>query len=254
MQTSPISKKTIIECQHIIPGELSFDYQGSALDFKLFAGEIISIIGPNYSGKAHWLKTICGLEDQHSGNVIINGIDTLQLSAPDWVSIRTKIAYLHADTALLSAANGLANAIMPARYHQVDKELDKELLIEKALDLLEEIDPEINLGDLPAYISKEHRYKIAVARALLLQPDVLALNNPYAHFNKDSKKQFERFLENQVKKGLTLIMVIHDVSYAVNNSDRIIFTDRENIYQFNSKQELIDCNIPVVKNFIQQNM
>ena len=69
---------------------------------------------------------------------------------------RIKVAYLHEDTALLSAANGLINVLAPALYHQLDKKLNKQLLAEKALELLEEIDPKINLDDLPAYITKEH--------------------------------------------------------------------------------------------------
>ncbi len=249
-----MEKQPIIQCQQLIPGDPAFQYAGNALDIELCAGEIVSIIGPNYTGKAHWLKTICGIEDPLSGKVIINGINTSQLSASDWVKIRTKVAYVHADTALLSANNGLLNTLIPALYHQIDKKLNKELLVEKALELLEEIDPEINLDDLPAYISKEHRYKIAIARALLLQPDVLALNNPYAHFNEDSKKPFTAFLENQVKKGLILIMVTHDISYATKNSDRIIFTDKDHVYLFNSTKEILNCKESAVKNFIQKNM
>jgi len=242
----------IIHCKNLIPQELPFEYTGSALDFELVAGEVTSIIGPNYSGKGNWIRTICGLEDPSSGELFIKGINTAELSADDWTMTRIKVAYLHEDTALLSAVNGLVNVLLPALYHKLDKKFKKHMLTEKALVLLDKIDPEINLDDLPAYITKEHRYKIAIARALLLQPDVLALNNPFAHFNSDSKHQFQSFLKNQVKNGLSLLLATHDIPYALDISDRIIFANRENLYYFNSTQAVLNCDNPEVSEFINR--
>lgn len=241
----------IIRCQQLIPGQLGFDYKGKALDLALGRGEVISIIGPNYSGKGNWLRTICGLEDPAAGKVYFEGIDSSDINAREWAKIRMNVAYLHEDTALLSAANGLMNVMIPALYHHLDESPDKPLLAERAFDLLEEIDPQINLDELPAYLSKDHQYKIAVARALLLEPDVLALNNPFAHFNSDSKHQFQTFIENQVKKGLSLIMITHDIPYALDISDKIIFVSREDLFYFNSIQAAFDCDIPIVNKFIK---
>ena len=243
---------SLIQCQQLIPQELPFDYHGDALDFELSSGEVTSIIGPNYSGKGNWIRTICGLEDQASGNIHINGINTLDLSVEDWTKTRIKVAYLHEDTALLSAVNGLINVLIPALYHKLDNKPEKQLLAEKALDLLADIDPEINLDDLPAYITKEHRYKIAIARALLLEPDVLALNNPFAHFNSDSKRQFQKFLSGRVEQGLSLLMVTHDIPYALDISDKIIFANRENLYHFNSSQAILNCDIAEVSEFLHR--
>ncbi|HHJ34847.1 MAG TPA: ATP-binding cassette domain-containing protein [Gammaproteobacteria bacterium] len=242
---------TLIQCEDLIPQALPFDYQGDALDLKINTGEVVSIIGPNYSGKGNWIRTICGLEDQLSGKVLIKGMDTLDISAREWALSRMRVAYLHEDTALLSAANALINVLAPALYHRLDRTtLDKPLLTEKARALLNDIDPDINLYDLPAYIDKDQRYKIAIARALLLEPDVLALNNPFAHFNSDSKYQFQTFLEKQNRTGLSLLFVTHDIPYALAISDKIIFTSRDNLLHFDSKQAILDCDIPVVSEFI----
>jgi len=247
-----MQSNTVIQCEQLIPQELPFDYLGDALDFKLNVGEVVSIIGPDYSGKGIWIRAICGLEEQLSGRVSIKGVDTFNLSAEDWTMSRKQVAYLHEDTALLSAANGLANVLAPALYHKLDKKLGKQLLAEKALELLEEIDPDINLDELPAYITKDHQYKIAVARALLLEPDALALNNPFVHFNNDSKHQFQKFLSSQVKKGRSLLFVTHDIPYALDISDKIIFASQENLLHFDSKQAILNCDIPVVSQFINR--
>jgi len=240
----------IIQCENLIPRNLPFDYSGDALNFKMDKGEVTCIIGPNYSGKGVWIRALCGLEDQQSGKLSLNGIDTQNLSAEQWSDSRMKVAYLHEDTALLSAANGLSNVLAPALYHQLDKTLKKTLLVEKALELLEEIDPDINLDELPAYITKDHRYKIAVARALLLEPEILVLNNPFVHFNSDSKHKFQAFLKSQIEKGLSILFVTHDVHYAVSISDKIIFASKETLLQFDSKQALLQCNTAIVREFM----
>jgi len=243
----------IIQCRRLIPGDLTFDYTGNALDLTIMSGEMISIIGTNYTHTSHWLKTICGLEDQRSGTVCIHGIDTLNLSTEDWTMTRMKVAYLHADTALMSAANGLMNVLAPAIYHQLDKKLKKGMLAEKALQLLEQIDPELNLDELPAYISREQQFKIAVARALLLEPDVLALDNPFTHFDNDSKKKFQSFLIERVKKGLALLIATGDLSFVLKHSDRILFVEKDNLHYFASKAALLDCDIPLVHEYIRLN-
>ena len=245
-----MTQQPIIQCENLIPRGLPFEYQGDALDFKMDKGEVGCIIGPNYSGKGVWIRTLSGLEDQQSGTVCLDGVDTQNLNAEEWTRSRMKVAYLHEDTALLSAANGLTNVLAPALYHQLDQTSEKTSLAERALELLDEIDPDINLDDLPAYITKDHQFKIAVARALLLEPDVLALNNPFVHFNSDSKHKFQAFLKDRIDKGLSILLVTHDIHYAIDISDNIIFACKENLLQFDSKQALLDCDIPVVREFM----
>ncbi len=245
--------QNIIRCRQLIPGDLPFDYHGDALDFELAAGKVSSIIGPNFSGKSHWLRAICGLDEQLSGSVYIHGTNTSDISAANWPMMRMKVAYLHADTALLSAANGLINVLMPALYHQLYEDYTNQSLTEKALVLLEEIDAELNLHDLPAYISKEHQFKIAFARALLLKPDVLVLDHPFTHFDNDTKYQFQNYLAGLVKSGVSILISTHDINYALNNSDSIIFTGQKNLHCFDSRSEIETCTIPVINEFMKLN-
>ena len=247
-----MKSEALIRCEQLIPQDLPFDYQGNALDFELHKGKIISLVGPDYSGKGNWIRAICGLEQQSSGSITINGSNTEDLTAEQWKMIRMKVAYLHQDTALLSAANGLANTLIPALYHQLDRETDKLQLATQARELLRQIDEDIDLYELPAYISKEHCYKIATARALLLKPDVLALNNPFAHFNYHSKFHFKAFLESRVKQGLSLLMLTQDIPYAIEISDKIIFASRQGLHYFDSKEAIRDCDIPEVVKFFNR--
>ena len=86
----------------------------------------------------------------------------------------------------------------------------------------------------------------------MLEPEVLALNNPFAHFNSDSKTQFKRFLAEQMEQGLSLLLVTHDIRYALEISDKIIFTSQETLHYFDSRDAVMNCDIPEVNEFINR--
>jgi ABC-type transporter Mla maintaining outer membrane lipid asymmetry ATPase subunit MlaF len=243
---------TLISCRNLTPTGLLTDFKGSALDFELARGELVNIIGPVFEDKSTWLKTMCGLNEQATGEVYLLGVNTHQLDHTEWAQTRMKVAYVHADTALLSAANGLMNVLAPAIYHRIDEIISKQLLAEHALDLLEEIDPELNLDDLPAYISEDQRFKIAVARALMLDPDVLVLDNPFINFDRNIRKDFQNYLNSKIKQGLSILMVTQDIRYALNHSDRIIYVDHENLHIFDSVADLRHSDIAAITRYLGQ--
>lgn len=243
---------TLISCRNLTPTGLLNDFRGNALDFQLAAGELVNIIGPVYEDKSIWLKTMCGLNEQASGEVELLGVNTHQLSHTDWAQTRMKVAYVHADTALLSAANGLMNVLAPAIYHRIDQLVSKQLLAERALQLLEEIDPELNLDDLPAYISEDQRFKIAVARALMLEPDVLVLDNPFLNFDRNVRKDLQNYLNGKIRQGLSILMVTQDIRYALSHSDRIIYVDDDNLQIFDSVSGLRHSDIAAICHYLRQ--
>lgn len=243
---------TLISCRNLTPSGLLSGFSGPALDFELGHGELVNIIGPVYEDKSLWLKTMCGLNEQASGEVQLLGIDTHQLSHTDWAHTRMKVAYVHADTALLSAANGLMNVLAPAIYHRLDELVDKRLLAEHALEILEEIDAGLNLDDLPAYLNEDQRFKIAVARALMLDPDVLVLDNPFINFDRDVRKEFQHYLDGKISQGLSVLMVTQDIRYALGQSDKIIYVDDENLQIFDSVSALRQSDIAAISRYLQQ--
>jgi ABC-type polar amino acid transport system ATPase subunit len=243
---------SLISCRNLTPTGLLTGFRGPALDIDMAPGELVNIIGPVYEDKSTWLKTMCGLNEQATGDVELLGVNTHRLTSTDWAQSRMKVAYVHADTALLSAANGLMNVLAPAIYHRIDEIVCKQLLAERALDLLEEIDPELNLDDLPAYISEDQRFKIAVARALMLDPDVLVLDNPFINFDRNVRKDFQDYLNDKIKQGLSILMVTQDIRYALSHSDRIIYVDDENLRIFDSVTDLRHSDLAAITRYLRQ--
>jgi len=238
----------IIQCQHAMPSELTFDHPSEGLTLDVYPGEFISLIGPDYSGKSNWLKTLCGIEQQSDGEIKLLGQNVDTMSAKDWAHARTKIAYLPFDTALISAANVLQNVLLAARYHRLAAE---SVLEQRARDLLKELDEELQLDELPAYLRKDQQYKVALARALILDPAILILDTPFTFFDIESTEKAQQYLLKKVSEGLSVIQISHDMPYVLESSTKFIFLNKETLHIFHSKREVLNSNIPAVRQYLK---
>ena len=241
----------LISCQRLVPTW----YQpgtDTVLDLSIGKGEFVSIIGPDHELNSEWLKTLCGLSDEYSGSVSVLGIDMSHLTQAEWTMARMNVAYIHADTELMSASSGLMNVLAPAFYHRLDENGHRQLLIERALDLLEDIDPDLNLDDLPAYVSKQQRFKLALARALLLDPRVVGLDQPFIYFTRAERKRLQKYLAARVTLGLSLIVATDDMQFVMRYSSRIIYIDSEQLVTFDSVDALRHSTNTGVSRYLKQ--
>ncbi len=244
MNTSPL-----IQCEQIIAERHIGDYNGNALDFSAHAGTVVSIIGPGHAGKSNWLQTISGVSQPVSGSLSLLGKDIDSYQQQDWIRARTQLGYVRSDTTILSAANALQNIMLPAIYHELDS---PQVIRENAMSLLNELDTECDITVLPAYLREDQRYKIAVARALILKPKALLLDHPFLPLDMISAGKFRRFLLNRVKNdNLLLITVTHDSKFAIKHSDQILFMTENQIHQFDKTNDIRSCDIPVVKDYLE---
>jgi ABC-type transporter Mla maintaining outer membrane lipid asymmetry ATPase subunit MlaF len=238
----------LIQCEQIIAERHIGDYTGNALDFNAHAGTVVSIIGPGHTGKSSWLQAISGVTQPVSGTLRLLGKDTESFEQNDWVYARTQLGYVRSDTAILSAANALQNIMLPAIYHEMGS---ASSIREKALNLLDELDVKCDITLLPAYLRKDQCYKIAIARALILEPKALVLDHPFLLLDINAAGKFRRYLLDRVKNdNLLLMTVTHDSKFALKDSDQILFIAEDRIYQFNETNDIHDCDIPVVKNYL----
>jgi ABC-type polar amino acid transport system ATPase subunit len=138
--------------------------------------------------------------------------------------------------------------MLPAIYHKTGK---TDEIRSKAQQLLEDIETGEDLQLLPAYLTKDQRYKIAVARALMLDPHTLLLDSPFSALNFSSAGHFKQFLINKARNdNLLLILATHDTKFALEHSDQILFVSRQHMLQFSKTQRIQDCDIPEVCDYI----
>jgi len=238
----------LLHCENLtLDSDLNFA-SSKTINLEARAGEIISIIGPARESKSYWLQTIGGIMEAGSGQLLISNKNTQQFDKDDWVRARREFAYLHADTAILSAANALQNLMLPAMYHKIGPAEDLRI---KAQLLLTEIEAGENLELLPAYLDKEQRYKIATARALMLNPKALLIENPFRSLEHASVKAFQQFLLNRVKnQNMLLILVTHNIKFALKHSDQIIYVSDQTMLQFDRDNQIQHCNIQEVRDYL----
>ncbi len=245
-----MSTQHIIECNGLVADTFHFEYTGEALNFHADAGSIISLIGPDNTGKSDWLKAIAGIHYPQQGSIKYMGTDATELDDEGWSRLRRNFAYVRGDTSLLSAANGLANVMIPARYHKLGDDTEIE---SKALNLILEIGANQALDELPAFIRRDQRFRLAVARALMLDPKVLFLDNPFVLLDAVAAKKFKTFLLRKVKEdGLTVILVTQDINFTVHNADKILFITSEKVYSFDSVEDFQQSNIPAISEFLEK--
>lgn len=226
------------------------EYSGEPLNMIVDTGQIISLIGPDYTGKSDWLRTMAGIYYPAQGDIFFNGKSFFELDDDEWTRMRLQNAYIRGDTTLLSVASGLANVMLPARYHRLG---DDESIKSRALNLILELGADQSLDELPAFLRRDQRFKLAVARALMLDPTVLFLDNPFALLDSEATIMLKSFLLRKVKQeSLTLIMLANDLDFTCRVADKVLFITTEKVYCFDSVDELRACKHDAVTEFLRK--
>ncbi|MDH5611720.1 MAG: ATP-binding cassette domain-containing protein [Gammaproteobacteria bacterium] len=243
-----MKNELLIQCEHLVVDSEEGGKAEHQLNLQARAGDIISIIGPDQDGKINWIKTIGGIIQAKSGQLFLAGKEITQFEKDDWVRVRTQFAFMHALTTILSAANAVQNLMLPALYHKIAEASEVRARAEK---LLKDIDAGNHLEQLPAHLKKEQRYKIAVARALMLEPKALLLSSPFTALELSSVSQFKQFLLNHVRENnLLLILATHDIKFALKYSDQIIYISEQQMLQFDKNHRIQDCDDPEVRDYL----
>jgi phospholipid/cholesterol/gamma-HCH transport system ATP-binding protein len=188
------------------------------LDLDVARGEILAILGESGSGKSVFLRTLIGLEHTESGSIWFEGEDLTRLSEKELRSVRKKIALVFQEGALFDSLTVFDNVAFPLREAEEDRETTKKKVREKlALVGLEDAE-----GLLPAELSSGMKKRVALARGLATEPEVLLYDEPTAGLDpKNTKRVIELIANLNVRLGVTSLLVTHDVESAMAIADRM---------------------------------
>lgn len=240
--------KPILKARGLMPNIIRFNYEGNPVDLDLAPGEILSIIGPDYAGKSDWLRTLAGLHYPVKGRLWFDGREFHELDDTVWTQVRQKFAFVSCQTELLSAANGLANVMLPARYHRIGSAEEIET---RAVELATELGAAQSLHRLPYHARRDQRFKLAIARALILDPVMMFLDNPFVLLDTSVTRRFQAtMLERVRRQKLALALVTYDLDFTMNFADRILFVTAEQVYLFDSADELLASGITAIADFL----
>ena len=241
--------ETVLNIQHCIAAIPAADYSGSPVSFTLRRGEIVSLIGPDYNGKSEWLRTFAGLMEPVNGNVVCGETSTHYKNRAQWEQLRRRLAFVSSETMLLSAASGLANVMLAASYHQL---AETGTLRDRAMALMTQLHVQYLADALPAFIRRDQRYRLALARALMLEPDVLMLDNPFAHTDAAGTGKLKQFLLERARQHDTaLVIMSHDLEFSLKYAQQILFVTREQVYCFKGASEFLGSQVKSIRQYIE---
>jgi glutamine ABC transporter, ATP-binding protein GlnQ len=188
-------------------------------------GEVIAIIGPSGGGKSTFLRCINRLEEPDSGHIRINGEDILNKKS-DINKIRQKVSMVFQHFNLFANKNVLQNLTLAPIKAGI---LDKESAERRADELLKSV----GLGDkkyaFPHKLSGGQKQRIAIARSLAMDPEVILFDEPTSALDPEMIGEVLDIMKDVAAKGITMLVVTHEMGFARNVANRIFFMDKGKI-------------------------
>lgn len=220
------------------------------LNLTVYRGEIISLVGGSGSGKTVLMRQILGLEKPARGEVSVFGRKLGVGDREEMRELRERWGVLFQEGALFSALSVYDNVALPLREL---KTLDESIIRDLVLMKLSMVSIEARHADkMPSELSGGMVKRVALARALSLEPELLFLDEPTAGLDPDRSESFVQLLQGLHRElNLTVVMITHDLETLVALSDRLAVLADQKLVAVGSVREVAAFNHPFVRNFFQ---
>ena len=196
------------------------------VSLRVKVGEVVVVIGPSGSGKSTALRCINHLEKIDGGRIIIDGVpldETKNINA-----VRAEIGMVFQHFNLFPHLTALENIVLAQR---VVRKRKPEEAAEIAHDLLAKVGIPEKADAYPSQLSGGQQQRVAIARALAMQPKIMLFDEPTSALDPEMIKEVLDVMLALAKEGMTMVVVSHEMGFARNAADRIIFMDEGQIVE-----------------------
>ncbi len=213
------------------------------IDLSLEKGRVLSIIGPSGSGKSTLLRCICGLETVDSGTIEICGEklcsdDTGKVVYPDkneFRRIRGKLCMVFQNFNLFPHLSVMENlTIAPTVVKGVSKEEAERI----ARELLKKVGLSSKENSYPCELSGGQQQRVAIARALAVNPEIICFDEPTSALDPELTGEVLKVIKSIAEEHITMIIVTHEMGFARELSDNVIFMDEGNIIESGTSEDV----------------
>ncbi|MGW6443827.1 amino acid ABC transporter ATP-binding protein [Lentzea sp. NPDC055074] len=205
------------------------------IDVTVNRGDVVCIIGPSGSGKSTLLRCVNLLEEPNAGKIVVNGVELTDLDV-DIDLARTKIGMVFQSFNLFAHLNVLANLTVAQR--KVLKRSEKEAQ-EIALRNLDRVGLKEKANSMPAQLSGGQQQRVAIARALSMDPDVMLFDEPTSALDPELVGDVLGVMRRLADEGMTMLVVTHEMQFAREVADKVIFMDGGYIVEEGPAAEVI---------------
>lgn len=201
-------------------------FKGSfkALDnvsMDIYRGEKIAVIGPSGSGKSTFLRCINLLEQPNSGEITVDGVNITDKDC-DINKVRQKMGMVFQQFNLFPHMTVLKNiTIAPMKL----KKITKDAAEKKAKELLDRVGLSEKANSYPSQLSGGQKQRIAIARALAMEPEIMLFDEPTSALDPEMVGEVLEVMTDLAKAGMTMVVVTHEMGFAREVSDRVVFMD-----------------------------
>ncbi|EJN94387.1 amino acid ABC transporter ATP-binding protein [Streptococcus ratti] len=206
------------------------------IDLDIKQGEVLVIIGPSGSGKSTFLRTLNLLEAPTKGSITFEGVDITDKSN-DIFKMREKMGMVFQQFNLFPNMTVLENiTLSPIKT----KGLSKEEAEEKAYQLLDKVGLRDKADAYPQSLSGGQQQRIAIARSLAMDPDALLFDEPTSALDPEMVGEVLGVMQDLAKSGMTMAIVTHEMGFAREVADRVIFMDDGVIVEEGTPEEVFE--------------
>lgn len=191
------------------------------MNVEITEGEVVCLIGPSGSGKSTFLRCLNRLEKITGGEVIVDGYNITDKKT-DINKVRENIGMVFQHFNLFPHLTVSENIMLaPVEL----KKLTKEKARKKALELLNRVGLAEKLDSYPAQLSGGQKQRVAIARALAMDPDIMLFDEPTSALDPEMVGEVLNVMKKLAEDGMTMVVVTHEIGFAREVSDRVIFMD-----------------------------
>ena len=214
------------------------------IDLDVYEGDVVAIIGPSGCGKSTFLRCVNCLEDPSGGSIMFDGEDLADMKVDINVH-RQKIGMVFQQFNLFNNLCVLDNiTLAPVIIAKKQKKLRGKALAEvkrdaekRAMELLKTIGLEDKAAAFPSQISGGQKQRVAIVRALAMDPKVILFDEPTSALDPEMVGEVLDVMKTLAKQGMTMVVVTHEMGFAREVSNRVIFIDEGVIAEENTPAE-----------------
>ena len=201
----------------------------------IYEGEVVVILGPSGSGKSTFLRCINRLEEPTGGEIIVDG-QTITDKKADLNKIRENIGMVFQHFNLFNNLNVIQNLMLaPVQLKKASKEKAKE----EAMAMLKKVGLADKAEAYPHQLSGGQKQRVAIARSLCMNPDIMLFDEPTSALDPEMVGEVLQVMKDLAAEGMTMAIVTHEIGFAREVADRVLFIDDGYIIEEGTPQEVI---------------
>jgi general L-amino acid transport system ATP-binding protein len=196
-------------------------------------GEVVVVCGPSGGGKSTFIRTINRLEEHQRGDIIVDGIE-LTNDLRNIHAIQREIGMVFQQFNLFPHLKAIDNVTLAPIWV---RRWPKEKAVQEAMELLERVGIPEQADKYPGQLSGGQQQRVAIARALAMQPKIMLFDEPTSALDPEMIKEVLDVMIELARSGITMIVVTHEMGFAKEVANRLVFFDEGNIVEQNTPEE-----------------